>query len=170
MRHQVTLTCDRRAVTITDMHVCRVCGAEAIELPEDQATPLVTCSACQREQRVRDYVSDAERLRSVVGDVVAARHECQERLVTGVTCTTCGGTTALPRDRSLKDFKCSYCGVPMLVSDHVDPPIPAGANLGAGMDASYSEHAPGRRRQITIVLTSVVVGVVVALLFTWLFE
>lgn len=151
------------------MHACRRCGAEGITLPAELGTLTVTCKACREEQRVRDYVSDADRLRMAVASMNAAHADHQEKLETGITCARCGGTTPLPADLARRDFACRYCGANMAVSEFVDARVLAAAELRAGMDAMYQQRARTRRRQGIMavgLLVAVLVGFLVVSLLT----
>jgi hypothetical protein len=147
--------------------VCKRCGAEAVTLPRELAQVKVVCASCRAEQPVRDYVTDADRLRGVAADIMRAKSELTEKRKTGVQCTNCGGSTALPPDLSAQSFPCQYCGTHLRLADHVDARVIAGQNLRAGLDAIYRQSERRRGNTVTVAIvgfTIAVVIVVVALL------
>lgn len=140
---------------------CRRCGAQGIASPKEVAQTEVCCSACGDVQPVREYFNDADRLRSAAMDMMRAKSEYADRLHKGVVCSQCGGTTALPTDPNARDFACQYCGTRLMVASYVDGRVIAGANLRAGIDATFARaQEQDRKRNLLIFGVSTLVAAI----------
>jgi hypothetical protein len=141
---------------------CRACGG-AVAVPLDLQVRTFGCPTCGRTHQVDDYVSNDERFRLDMARQVAGNEALRRLQAEGVPCGRCGGRNAVPSDGSVQ-VPCSFCGAPILLSDHVDASAVARQRLKHGVFALQEQLVAAQKARDRWILTVIVAVVAVALI------
>ncbi len=147
---------------------CRVCGAP-LDAPLDVTVHRVTCRGCNHEQRIADYVSDAERLEIDMQRQVAGNEALKRLAAEGAPCGRCGARTPVS-ERGVVQIACAHCGATILLQDHVDASAVARQRLApqvlADVAAARAVHEQRARKRDLVIVAVVVAGIAVAALLS----
>jgi len=147
--------------TATRASHCTRCKAPVL-VPMALTVRSLTCAACGAAQPVSAHVSDQERLAADMARQMEGNAALKRARQEGLSCKGCGGHNPVPPEASLQ-FPCRFCGVVVLLTDHVDASAVARHRLAGDVFAFRDElvrEAAARDRKLRNVILAVV-GVVV---------
>jgi len=144
---------------------CVHCAAP-IDVPLQITVPRVRCDACGREEFVKRYISDVERLQIDMARQVQGNQALKALIASGVSCGRCGANNPLSEPVEIQ-MSCRSCGHVILMKDHVPADAIDRARLKAAVveihEAAKQQHADRSRTVAIFTVVIVVVAIAIAI-------